>query len=496
MPDLPDQGDWQLGEYSGMGGFHWKPPFQTLSFRTQGSDKFKFCTANGSWCQTTLGAPGKFSARYDLGSERRGDFEAELNPDGSLKIEFLNQGFTSYGNPRSGGVIIQAKPTNQPKPFVAAEPGSLTSPPTSDLSFDGRLEAFLGVTCGANPAIRQWVAHAAKTRGLAAAGPHSIGIVAYPRTTFTNIVKGRVPIIPETTQLLGHTAEILRLDNRIVAVRGFEPSLPGLLQNYGPAVDGRASVPGYITTGEDAALLTKRYAMTAERAISREAAVGHLAHMNSLKDTHLRWTGMPELAEAAGATDVSNCGRWAVHDAMRVAPEFAAELRIGQPGNPVPSSQGKIMAALKDLDKLQTAGEYKGPIVVGKPSPVVRGIGTGLFVLSGAVTIIQLKSAEGDPRQGELTGEAVGSLAGSLIVPEVGVALCAILGVATGGLALIPLAICFGIGGAEVGGHIGGRLGSGLDYHPNQVLSRYWSHGDSAGLHSREDIARVRGPQR
>jgi hypothetical protein len=40
------------------------------------------------------------------------------------------------------------------------------------------------------------------------------------------------------------------------------------------------------------------------------------------------------------------------------------------------------------------------------------------------MTIAELKMAEGDPRQGELTGAAAGSFAGSVIMPEVGVALC------------------------------------------------------------------------
>lgn len=462
--NLPGSGEWLLtcpGNY----------PFGIL--------KVDFVTMTG-WVEkkrqkadlqkVTIIAPNKFGARYSIGGSN-GLFEAVYNGDDrTLAIKFMGTVSTQC----SAQAISLLTRQSALREFMAEN------------RFERKLDAFMGVT-GARPGIRNWINSTLRTRGFAPAGRHSIGIVAYPRTTLGNIMKGRVPVLPETIQTLGHTAEILRIDGRIAAVRGFEPNLSELLLNYGNTVSGRSSVGGYYSKVDDA-LLTKRYAMTAEYPISEQAARTHLRHMNTLSETELRWTGVSELANA-GET---NCLRWAIEDASRVSPEFAMELGVGSN-----SSQGNLMARLKELRDLQRAGEYNGRIVVGEmpPNTALRAVGTGLFVLGAGMTIVELQCAKGDPRQGELTGRAVGSFASSIVVPEAGIALCAILGVATGGLALIPIAICLGIGAATIGGDIGAEMGSSLDYHPEgeKPLPQYWTTGGAgSGVHSRDDIARVR----
>jgi hypothetical protein len=405
------------------------------------------------------------------------------------------------GRPKRNTLIILNAPTGDadtahpdgravfkdtPRPYFRNVEVAWTLRGAGVRSFNHTLATFLGAT-GAGPGIRHWVDSTLKMRGFRAAGPNSVGIVAYPRTMLANMWKGRVPLLPESSQLLGHTAEIIRLDGRIVAVRGFEPTLTELCNSWGSTVAGRSSVSSYITTGDDA-LLTTRYAMTAEIEVPREVALRQFEHVRDLRTTSFRWTGEPEVAAALGRTGEMNCVQWAMQDAMRAAPEFGAELRLG---TPVPSGQGNLMARMKEMQELERLGQYRGPVKVGsapRSATAVKGIGTGLFVLNGAVTIAELRDARNSPDyQGELTGRAVGTFAGSILLPEVGIALCVAFGLVTGGVVLIPIAICLGIVGAEAGGALGGHLGGKLDYHAPVQESR---------VYGQSDVAPVTGPDR
>ena len=109
MPDLPASGVWQVSDYSGMGGFHWRPPIDSLELGIAAGAKSWTMKAPGGSCQCKVKtiAAGKFGGDYAIGDDK-GDFEVEPQADGSLKIEFLGQSFSSYGNTRSGGVIVSA----------------------------------------------------------------------------------------------------------------------------------------------------------------------------------------------------------------------------------------------------------------------------------------------------------------------------------------------------------------------------------------------------
>jgi len=111
MPELPASGVvFRVNDYYGRGGVHWKPPFETLELRGSGSARACLVKKPGATCRCTLEptASGKFSGAYDIGGQR-GDFELEATADGALQLEFLNQSFSSYGNSRPGGVIVQAR---------------------------------------------------------------------------------------------------------------------------------------------------------------------------------------------------------------------------------------------------------------------------------------------------------------------------------------------------------------------------------------------------
>ncbi|MBV8412359.1 MAG: hypothetical protein JOY64_32385, partial [Alphaproteobacteria bacterium] len=107
MPDLPASGVFQVRDYSGMGGMHWRPPFESIEFGANGACTMKSTTGS---CTGTLKsiAAGKFAGSYDLDG-KNGQFEVEPKADGTLQLEFFNVGFRSYGNTRSdGGVIVRA----------------------------------------------------------------------------------------------------------------------------------------------------------------------------------------------------------------------------------------------------------------------------------------------------------------------------------------------------------------------------------------------------
>jgi hypothetical protein len=426
-----------------------------LDFRTR---RWRVIGGASVWLQHGFATAGSFAT---TGNGALSIFE---EPAGRPKRNTLiiRQG---PSGPQGGGIATFIDP---PRPYFKGvnAPWSPSSepPPQEPSHFHTVLDAFVGAT-GARAGLRAWLNTKIRTGGFRAAGPNSIGIVAYPRTTVGNIKRGLAPWNMETTQFLGHTAEIVRLDGKIVAVRGFEPHNIELLRQYESTMSGRGSVRAYITQGDDA-LLTTRYAMTAEREVSREVAEAQFARLKNLHETPIRWTGDPEMAATLGRAGEMNCVQWAVRDAMHAAPEFGAELRLG---SAIPSSQGNLMKNLKEIRDLERAGEYSGPIRVGEAPrsiPYARGIGTGLFILGSGITMVELVQARGDPHEGELTGEAVGSFAGSLILPEIGVALCAVVGISMGGLALIPIAICFGVIGSELGGKAGAHLGRKLDYHP------------------------------
>jgi hypothetical protein len=99
-----------------MGGVRWQPPFDSLELRTDAGGKtYCLMTAPGATSRSDIAVstPGKFTVAYDVKGQH-GDYEAEINNDGSLRIEFAGQSFTGQGCTQSGHVAILARP------FVAA----------------------------------------------------------------------------------------------------------------------------------------------------------------------------------------------------------------------------------------------------------------------------------------------------------------------------------------------------------------------------------------
>jgi len=107
MPELPVSGVFHVSDYSGMGGFHWRPPLESLELGASRSCTMK-SPSGSSNCTLLPGASGKFSGTYDIGG-RKGQLEVEPQADGSLKVEFFNQSFSGWGNSRPGGVVVQAR---------------------------------------------------------------------------------------------------------------------------------------------------------------------------------------------------------------------------------------------------------------------------------------------------------------------------------------------------------------------------------------------------
>jgi hypothetical protein len=172
-------------------------------------------------------------------------------------------------------------------------------------------------------------------------------------------------------------------------------------------------------------------------------------------------------------------------DAMKAHPRFALELGIATADNPLPSSQGQLMARLKEMEELERLGRHTGEIRVTR-SPVpwyangVKVLGTGLVIYGGAMTIAELRDAKGKPNQREREGEALGAFVGSVVVPEVGVALCVFVGLAAGGIALLPVVILLGVAGAAIGRQVGGAIGRKLDSSPIPLARNgpRYSHDD------------------
>ncbi len=333
--------------------------------------------------------------------------------------------------------IPEGKVTSLRQPATASSGGSNSSP-----NYQQWATPISGSLVGGNVS-----ANAALMRsGFQAAGENSIGIVAIPRWTPSNVLARRVPPIPESLSIPGHTAVFSRVNGEITIVRGFGPaSTADTVLNYPSLMGGKSSTPAEISA--DAWLFTKTTARSVEYPVTPEMA---RAFAQGLPEPGIPPAGMPQnytfRPDLYGDTQAaSNCVLWGCSQA-----EGALGGRVG-PVN-TSSSQGRLISAMKE-------GEF-GDLPKGTGAAVVGEMSTGLKVLKvggrvflvvgAAATLYDIYSASPEERartaardlSGFAAGLAAGAAAGLVCGP--GAIVCSVV-----------LGLAFGIIGSQVGSAVG-----------------------------------------
>jgi hypothetical protein len=355
------------------------------------------------------------------------------------------------GLPLDGGYMLQ--PLDGLAPEVAAQ---LPEGQITDLT----PAAAASSSSAGSPNAQQWATPIAgslaggnvsanaglMTSGFQAAGENSIGMVAIPRWTLSNVLAGRVPPIPESLSLPGHTAVFARVNGQITVVRGFGPSSTAdTILNYSSLMEGKSSTPAEISP--DAWLFTKTTARSVEYPVTPEMAQ---AFAQGLPEPGVPPVGMPQnytfRPDLYGDPQAaSNCVLWGCSQA-----EGALGGRVG-PAN-ASSSQGRLISAMRE-------GEF-GPLPKGTGAAVVGEMSTGLKVLKvggrvflvvgAAATIYDIYSASPEERgrtaardlSGFAAGLAAGAAAGLVCGP--GAIVCSLV-----------LGLAFGFIGSQIGSAVG-----------------------------------------
>ncbi|MEO8962987.1 MAG: DUF4157 domain-containing protein [Ginsengibacter sp.] len=232
--------------------------------------------------------------------------------------------------------------------------------------------------------------HNAST-GFNSAGQNAVGIIAVPSQS------GQAPFqfMEPGLEVWGHTAVYVRINGRVVVVRGFSinsiadvaksgmrPGMWNRISSLWQTIRGKAPVDVPSRMMDDAALFSNTNAKTLEYPVTPEFAQQFIAELPPARvpGAPLRYQINNNLNEVSGQG--SNCVKWAIKQLQskfggtigRSGEASVAELGSG-------SSQGQLMRFLKDLLKGRatpaTLPNATGEGVAGK-MPVKLQIGTWL----------------------------------------------------------------------------------------------------------------------
>ncbi|MEV6239258.1 hypothetical protein [Lentzea sp. NPDC051838] len=288
--------------------------------------------------------------------------------------------------------------------------------------------------------------------GLAPAGEHSIGVVSFPRWTPSRIPSGLSGPIPEHPVMWGHTAEIVRVNGRIVAVRSYAPAsllnagldigtapAPNLPAGVRPSVRaGTGSTPAAIYN--DRLILLNTKLRSVEVAVTREMAEAAAAGLPPGEMYGLarggagQYTAQPSVFYGQGGAPGScpNCVDWAVPNVEgqvggRVATGGGVPITDIPPragGAPVPhaANQGRVHGALGgELQVVDAQGRPMNVrVATGGLSPgmqVLKWGGRIMLVVGVVSTGVEIYTAppgeQGRTAAGALSGFAGGFAAGA-----------------------------------------------------------------------------------
>jgi len=274
------------------------------------------------------------------------------------------------------------------------------------------------------------------TRGFAAAGDNSIGLIAIPRTQmnpFTQHFNAWDPAAPFDTW--GHTAMIVRQNGRITAVRGFNPDLVDAVRNYQAVEQGTHASPAELTA--DSYLFRSTAARTIEWPVEPALAARVAANMPPTGQAGAAgappfYTARPATMTAANpgqGAQCSNCGLWAVEqveDALggpvgrAGGPPITSVTGRGTPPIPRTASQGQLIGMLDEAAQTTGAGAPSTlspmPNAIGEPvaatmsggARVMKYMGRGFLVVGVAATGYEIYAAPPEQR----TRTAVGGVSG------------------------------------------------------------------------------------
>jgi hypothetical protein len=279
-----------------------------------------------------------------------------------------------------------------------------------------------------------------ESTGFAAAGENAIGLVGIPRLGTAG------QFLPESLNVLGHTAVYARVGGRIVVVRGFTMAkTPSSLINLRGIEQGIKSAPGVLA--EDAALFTNTGAMSIEYPVTAEMAEALAKGLPPPGPAGMAYTARPAV-NCMG----SNCVMWATQQAesqlggsigtVGAEGHVIPISSVGKGGAVVPGtgSQGRLMGLMKDVAAGETsAAPVEGALGEAVASGMPRYIsvfkwGGRVFFVVGLATI-PYEVYKAPPRQrvrtavtassGFLGGLAGGALAGLACGP--GFLVCSIV---------------------------------------------------------------------
>ena len=355
---------------------------------------------------------------------------AGLPTDGSYVLYEAPENLQALANLLPEGQLVSL---DESPDLSSPQPSRITSPLAG---------AARGTTATANAMLT--------IQGFAAAGENSIVVVALPRWGTPGAM------VPESINILGHTAVGVRIGGRIQALRGLSPATLELAGNYFAVTSGAAAVSAQIT--DDVGLLTKTGAVTIEYPVTREVAEAFARQLPSPGPVGAGgpgWTGVP--GNFGNPCQGQNCVMWATQQAEqflkgRIGPEGGPPITdVPRPGQ---AGQGPLVRFVRSVsegaeDVAAVEGAI-GPAVAGGMSTGLKILKVGgrvMFVVS--ILTVPLETYLAPPGQRERTFVgATGGLVGGIAGGAFAVALVCGPGALVCGLVI-------GLGGGLVGSIIG-----------------------------------------
>lgn len=366
----------------------------------------------------------------------------------SPDAEKLTPGNNSNLVPRPGALPIDGDykliPVNDaPSPWVDSLPedkivkvippkaGVLSTNPFSPYT----LNPFAGVGMGLNTGVNSTLS----TFGFAPVpGGNGIGLIGFPRAFSSPSA------IPQSFSTWGHTEVYIRVNGKVVAIRGYTvESILEAIKKADSVTAGKTSIPAKISSSSD--MFYNTASKTIEYPVSEETARLLLEKLPAEgKPSQLgpvEYTGRPAVLGKG-----SNCVTWACAQAEEALGGKVGTNKLGpitEPVDPAQGLQGRFMkAAGSDTSEMLAVENATGEAVISsmpKSLQVLKWGGRVFIVIGAGLTIYEIVNAPEEQKtrtaigatSGFLGGLAAGAAAGLLCGPGA-IACSLILGLALG----------------------------------------------------------------